>query len=106
MFKRQKVSQSCLSLCSSQETVARIPHDVGALMFFVFGVSYIILQSIISCKAFPYGCSKTVCRVRWVFAIIAAVALVPSILSVKSVKIQEPSVLFYYTDFLTFFLDF
>lgn len=66
-----------------QEIAATKPHDAGALLFFVTGVSYIILQTAISYQVFPFGASMTVIRIRLCIAILATVAFFPSILSQK-----------------------
>ncbi len=61
-----------------------VAHDVGALLFFISGVLYIILQSVISYQAYPFGSSMNVCRVRLCIAILATLTFFPSILSHKS----------------------
>lgn len=68
-------------------------HIAGALLFFVTGVTYIILQSIISYRAFPFGSSISVCRVRLAFAVVAAVAFLPCILSFYPLTLPKESVL-------------
>ncbi|XP_024232977.1 DNA damage-regulated autophagy modulator protein 1 [Oncorhynchus tshawytscha] len=73
---------SCLGMCfvaTFQETTITAVHDAGALLFFVSGVLYTILQSIISYKAFPYGCSLALCRVRTGMATIAFLAVFPTV---------------------------
>lgn len=55
-------------------------HDIGALLFFLTGVLYILLQSAISYHAFPYGSSLAVCRARLAVAVLASLAIFPSIL--------------------------
>lgn len=57
-----------------------IVHDMGALLFFVCGVVYTILQTVISFKAHPFGASKSVCYIRGIFALVALLAAFPSIL--------------------------
>ncbi|XP_007233756.2 DNA damage-regulated autophagy modulator protein 1 [Astyanax mexicanus] len=85
---------SCLGMCivaTFQETSQRVVHDIGALLFFLFGVIYIILQTIISHKAHPFGASKTVCCIRTCFACVSIVAVFPTIvcaLLVKSTKLH------------------
>ncbi len=74
---------ACFFTCLLQETTVVVAHDIGALLFFVSGVVYIMLQSIISYCAYPFGSSITVCRVRVVTTIIATLAFIPSILSQK-----------------------
>lgn len=68
-------------ICWFQETTVIEAHDFGALLFFVSGIIYTILQSIISSRAYPLGSTIGVCRARWVLAIIAALTFFPSILS-------------------------
>ena len=59
----------------------RVVHDLGALLFFVTGVVYIVIQTYISCKAYPFGhVSKAMCWTRAGIASIASLALLPSIL--------------------------
>ncbi|CAB1345968.1 unnamed protein product [Coregonus sp. 'balchen'] len=58
---------SCLGMCfvvTFQKTTITSVHDAGALLFFISGVLYTILQSIISYKAYPYGCSLALCHTR------------------------------------------
>ncbi|XP_054480797.1 DNA damage-regulated autophagy modulator protein 1 [Anoplopoma fimbria] len=72
---------SCLGMCivaTFQETAVTEVHDVGALMFFVSGILYIILQSVISYQAYPFGSSMSVCRVRSGIATIAFLAFFPT----------------------------
>lgn len=68
----------------SQETTVPVVHDVGAVTFFVSGIIYTILQAVISYRAYPYGSTMGVCRARFGIAVLAAVAFIPSILSLKS----------------------
>ncbi|XP_070785048.1 DNA damage-regulated autophagy modulator protein 1 [Enoplosus armatus] len=80
---------SCLGMCivaTFQETTVRIAHDVGALLFFVSGVLYIILQSAISFHAYPFGSSMSVCRARLGIALIAALAFLPTVICASLVK--------------------
>uniref|UniRef100_A0A3P9B4E5 DNA-damage regulated autophagy modulator 1 n=1 Tax=Maylandia zebra TaxID=106582 RepID=A0A3P9B4E5_9CICH len=76
---------SCFGMCivaTFQETVVQIVHDIGAILFFVCGIVYIILQCFISFQAHPYGCSKYVFCVRVAIASLAAVAFVPTSVSI------------------------
>ena len=59
-------------------------HDVGAVTFFVSGIVYTILQSVISYRAYPFGSTMGVCRARLGMAVLATVAFIPSILSLRS----------------------
>ncbi|KAG7225685.1 hypothetical protein INR49_012271 [Caranx melampygus] len=74
---------SCFSMCivaTFQETTVVIVHDAGALLFFISGVSYIILQSVISYQTCPFASTVGLWRVRMAVATLAALALFPSIL--------------------------
>lgn len=80
---------SCLGMCivaTFQETLVTAVHDVGAILFFVSGVLYIILQSVISFRAYPFGSSICVCRVRVGIAILAVVAFFPTLICAFYVK--------------------
>ncbi|XP_036432576.1 DNA damage-regulated autophagy modulator protein 1 [Colossoma macropomum] len=80
---------SCVGMCfvaTFQETAIRIVHDIGAFIFFLSGVVYIILQTIISHKAHPYGTSKRVCYIRTIFAVVAFLAAFPTIICAFFVK--------------------
>ncbi|XP_054608908.1 DNA damage-regulated autophagy modulator protein 1 isoform X1 [Dunckerocampus dactyliophorus] len=71
---------SCLGMCivaTFQETTVMVVHDMGALLFFISGVLYIILQCVVSYHAFPYGSSMSVCRARLAVAVIASLAFFP-----------------------------
>ncbi|XP_017571845.1 DNA damage-regulated autophagy modulator protein 1 [Pygocentrus nattereri] len=83
---------SCLGMCvvaTFQETTEGTVHDIGAFIFFLSGVVYIILQTIISHKAHPYGASKRVCYIRTIFAIVAFVAAFPTIIFAFLVKVTK-----------------
>lgn len=67
--------------CAFQETAVANVHRAGALLFFISGVVYMILQCIISCYTSPFGASVTLCRVRVGITVIASLAFLPSILS-------------------------
>ncbi|XP_041833788.1 DNA damage-regulated autophagy modulator protein 1 [Melanotaenia boesemani] len=80
---------SCLGMCivaTFQETAVTLVHDLGALVFFISGILYTILQSVISFNAYPYGSSKTVCGIRLGVAVFAAVALFPTVICAFFVK--------------------
>ncbi|XP_012725160.2 DNA damage-regulated autophagy modulator protein 1 [Fundulus heteroclitus] len=80
---------ACLGMCivaTFQETAVTIVHDVGALIFFISGIVYIILQCVISFKACPYGSSVRVCRVRYLIAVIATAAFFPTVICTGFVK--------------------
>lgn len=67
-----------------QETTVTAAHVVGAFLFFVPGIVYIILQVLISFRAYPIGSSISMCWARLGFAIIATLAFFPCILPHKS----------------------
>ncbi|XP_059182251.1 DNA damage-regulated autophagy modulator protein 1 [Centropristis striata] len=72
---------SCLGMCvvaTFQETVVTTVHDIGAILFFVSGVLYTILQSVISFQAYPFGSSISVCRARALIALLATLAFFPT----------------------------
>uniref|UniRef100_A0A3Q4ACU4 CWH43-like N-terminal domain-containing protein n=1 Tax=Mola mola TaxID=94237 RepID=A0A3Q4ACU4_MOLML len=80
---------SCLGMCivaTFQETTVTVAHGVGALLFFVSGVTYTILQSIISYRTYPFGSSIGVCRARLGIAIIATLAFIPTFVCAMFVK--------------------
>ncbi|KAM7367205.1 hypothetical protein PAMP_015122 [Pampus punctatissimus] len=80
---------SCLGMCivaTFQETILTVMHDIGALLFFISGILYIILQSVISYRAFPYGSSLSVCRARLGIAILAALTFFPTVICAFFVK--------------------
>ncbi|XP_062373846.1 DNA damage-regulated autophagy modulator protein 1 isoform X1 [Sardina pilchardus] len=74
---------SCLGMnivATFQETVETYVHDAGALLFFVTGVVYIVLQTWISWQAFPYGSTRAVCRTRSLISCVAVLALFPTVI--------------------------
>ncbi|XP_068163649.1 DNA damage-regulated autophagy modulator protein 1 [Antennarius striatus] len=74
---------SCFGMCvvaTFQETAVEAVHDIGALLFFVPGVVYAILQTVISYRVFPFGSSVCVCRARLIVAVIATVAFFPTVI--------------------------
>ncbi|XP_077090456.1 DNA damage-regulated autophagy modulator protein 1 [Siphateles boraxobius] len=79
---------SCVGMClvaTFQETTVMAVHDLGALLFFIFGAIYTIIQSVISYRAHPYGCSKRMCHFRAFFAVVALLAIFPTIFCAVSV---------------------
>lgn len=63
-----------------QERTVPIVHDVGALLTFLGGVFYILLQSVISYKSFPRWSSIRLCRIRMAIAMVSLAALIPMII--------------------------
>ncbi|KAM6962156.1 DNA damage-regulated autophagy modulator protein 1 [Tautogolabrus adspersus] len=83
---------SCLGMCivaTFQEITVTIAHDLGALLFFVSGISYIILQTAVSYQAYPYGSSMNVIRVRLCISILATLAFFPTVICASFVKQTE-----------------
>uniref|UniRef100_A0A3P9KT95 DNA-damage regulated autophagy modulator 1 n=1 Tax=Oryzias latipes TaxID=8090 RepID=A0A3P9KT95_ORYLA len=80
---------SCLGMCivaTFQETEVTYVHDGGALMFFLSGVIYIVLQTKISYVIYPPGSSANTFRARVVITIIAIVAFFPTVICAFFVK--------------------
>ncbi|VCW66088.1 unnamed protein product [Gulo gulo] len=65
-----------------QELAVPVVHDGGALLAFVCGVVYTLLQSIISYKSCPQWNSLSTCHVRLAISAISCAAVVPSILCI------------------------
>ncbi|XP_069085075.1 DNA damage-regulated autophagy modulator protein 1 [Pleurodeles waltl] len=63
-----------------QERSVPIVHDVGALLTFICGVFYILLQSMISLKSSPHWSSTRLCRIRMAISIVSLAALIPMII--------------------------
>ncbi|TRZ03865.1 hypothetical protein DNTS_000497 [Danionella cerebrum] len=73
---------SCLGMClvaTFQVTTITIVHDVGAFVFFISGVVYAIIQTVIGFRIRPYGSTEYMCLLRVVFTAVAAIAVVPTI---------------------------
>uniref|UniRef100_A0A1A7XSP7 DNA-damage regulated autophagy modulator 1 n=1 Tax=Iconisemion striatum TaxID=60296 RepID=A0A1A7XSP7_9TELE len=73
---------SCFGMCvvaTFQETAVRWAHDAGALLFFVFGIIYTILQSVMSFQVYPYNTSRCVLLVRTGLTVIAVIAFFPTV---------------------------
>ncbi|KAM9327934.1 DNA damage-regulated autophagy modulator protein 1 [Pholidichthys leucotaenia] len=73
---------TCFGMCvvaSFQETEVEEVHVTGAVIFFLFGVVYVVVQTIISYQVYPDGSSLTVCRIRLVITMIAIVAFFPTV---------------------------
>ncbi|XP_059360492.1 DNA damage-regulated autophagy modulator protein 1-like [Carassius carassius] len=69
-----------LLVATFQETTMRKTHDVGASLFFICGSIYAVIQSVISYRGHPYGCSKYTCHFRAFFAGLAVLAVLPTII--------------------------
>ncbi|XP_023672664.2 DNA damage-regulated autophagy modulator protein 1 isoform X1 [Paramormyrops kingsleyae] len=85
---------SCLGMCfiaTFQETQVPSVHDLAGLTFFVSGVTYIVLQSIISRRMYPYWSSRSVCLSQIFISAISVIAAVLMIICgvlVKSSKLH------------------
>ncbi|XP_029317633.1 DNA damage-regulated autophagy modulator protein 1 [Cottoperca gobio] len=80
---------ACFGMCivaTFQETTVTVVHDIGALVFFVSGILYLILQSFISYRAYPLGSSVGVCRTRLGIAVLASLAFFPTVICAFFVK--------------------
>uniref|UniRef100_A0A3B3D363 DNA-damage regulated autophagy modulator 1 n=1 Tax=Oryzias melastigma TaxID=30732 RepID=A0A3B3D363_ORYME len=80
---------SCVGMCivaTFQETAVTYVHDFGALVFFISGVGYIILQTRISYFIYPLGSTASMCRARVAITIIAALAVFPTVICTFFVK--------------------
>nr|XP_006010091.1 PREDICTED: DNA damage-regulated autophagy modulator protein 1 [Latimeria chalumnae] len=74
---------SCIGMiivATFQETSVPIVHDIGAIVAFVLGVFYILLQSYITYKMLPLERSLFVCCFRMFLAVLSFCAIFPSIL--------------------------
>ncbi|XP_072340879.1 DNA damage-regulated autophagy modulator protein 1 isoform X1 [Scyliorhinus torazame] len=72
----------CLGMCivaNFQETALRNVHDIGALLAFIMGTVYLVLQSLISIKMMPYHHTALVCYFRSMLAIASVIATIPMI---------------------------
>ncbi|XP_053497523.1 DNA damage-regulated autophagy modulator protein 1 isoform X2 [Ictalurus furcatus] len=83
---------SCIGMCfvaTFQEVEQTAVHDFGALMFFIWGVVYIVMQTHISYRVHPYGSSKRVCHIRAVFSLVAILAVIPTIICASFLKTNK-----------------
>ncbi|CAB1345962.1 unnamed protein product, partial [Coregonus sp. 'balchen'] len=79
IYARYKFVEKLNEKAGGETTVTSV-HDAGALLFFFSGVLYTILQSIISYKAYPYGCSLALFGMRTGIATIAFLAVSPTVI--------------------------
>lgn len=83
---------TCLGMCivaTFQETAVTVAHDIGALVFFLSGILYLILQTAVSYKTYPFGSSMCVIRVRLCLAIMATLAFFPTVICASFVRQTE-----------------
>ncbi|XP_040840270.1 DNA damage-regulated autophagy modulator protein 1 isoform X1 [Ochotona curzoniae] len=72
-----------------QELAVPVVHDGGALLAFVCGVIYTVLQSIISYKSCPQWNSLWTCHVRMVISAVSCVAVIPMIACASLISITK-----------------
>ncbi|KAJ8250019.1 hypothetical protein COCON_G00232350 [Conger conger] len=83
---------SCLGMCivgTFQESVLEKPHLVGAFLFFVCGVAYIVMQSAISYRMQPHGSSLCVCRARAAISVMSVLVAIPMIVCTGLLKMMD-----------------
>ncbi|XP_034984111.1 DNA damage-regulated autophagy modulator protein 1 isoform X1 [Zootoca vivipara] len=76
-------------VASFQELAVPAVHDGGALLAFVSGALYIVLQTVISYKSYPQWTSLCTCHTRLVFSIMTWVAIIPMIACASLVSITK-----------------
>ncbi|XP_028934775.1 DNA damage-regulated autophagy modulator protein 1 isoform X1 [Ornithorhynchus anatinus] len=82
----------CIGMCivaNFQELAVPVVHDGGALLAFVCGVIYTLLQSIISYKSCPRWNSVTMSRIRMVISAVSCAAVVPMIAFASLISITK-----------------
>ncbi|XP_035554735.1 DNA damage-regulated autophagy modulator protein 1 isoform X6 [Canis lupus baileyi] len=72
-----------------QELAVPVVHDGGALLAFVCGVGYTLLQSIISYKSCPQWNSMSTCHVRMAISAVSCAAVVPMIACASLISITK-----------------
>uniref|UniRef100_F6T7V5 DNA damage regulated autophagy modulator 1 n=1 Tax=Equus caballus TaxID=9796 RepID=F6T7V5_HORSE len=72
-----------------QELAVPVVHDGGALLAFVCGVVYTLLQSIISYKSCPQWNSLSTCHVRLAISAISCAAVIPMIACASLISITK-----------------
>ncbi|XP_064417986.1 DNA damage-regulated autophagy modulator protein 1 [Latimeria chalumnae] len=83
---------SCIGMiivATFQETSVPIVHDIGAIVAFVLGVFYILLQSYITYKMLPLERSLFVCCFRMFLAVLSFCAIFPTIACAVLSKLQQ-----------------
>ncbi|KFO36414.1 DNA damage-regulated autophagy modulator protein 1 [Fukomys damarensis] len=76
-------------VASFQELTMPVVHDGGALLAFVCGVMYILLQSVISYKQCPQWNSLSTCRVRMAISVVSCAAVLPMIACASLISITK-----------------
>ncbi|KAB1269587.1 DNA damage-regulated autophagy modulator protein 1 [Camelus dromedarius] len=72
-----------------QELAVPVVHDGGALLAFVCGVVYTLLQSIISYKSCPQWNSLSTCHVRMAISAVSCAAVIPMIACASLISITK-----------------
>ncbi|XP_029809067.1 DNA damage-regulated autophagy modulator protein 1 isoform X1 [Suricata suricatta] len=72
-----------------QELAVPVVHDGGALLAFVCGVVYTLLQSVISYKSCPQWNSLSTCHVRMAISAVSCAAVVPMIACASLISITK-----------------
>uniref|UniRef100_A0A8I5T032 DNA damage regulated autophagy modulator 1 n=4 Tax=Pongo TaxID=9599 RepID=A0A8I5T032_PONAB len=72
-----------------QELAVPVVHDGGALLAFVCGVVYTLLQSIISYKSCPQWNSLSTCHIRMVISAVSCAAVIPMIVCASLISITK-----------------
>ncbi|XP_058164611.1 DNA damage-regulated autophagy modulator protein 1 [Dasypus novemcinctus] len=72
-----------------QELAVPVVHDGGALLAFICGVVYTLLQSIISYKAYPHWNSLLMCHIRMAISAVSCAAVVPMIACASLISITK-----------------
>ncbi|KAH0616994.1 hypothetical protein JD844_028535 [Phrynosoma platyrhinos] len=73
----------CIGMCivaSFQELTVPAVHDGGALVAFVSGALYILIQTVISYRSCPQWSTPCTCHTRLFISIMTSIAIIPSIL--------------------------
>ncbi|XP_035113157.1 DNA damage-regulated autophagy modulator protein 1 isoform X2 [Callithrix jacchus] len=73
-------------VASFQELAVPVVHDGGALLAFVCGAIYTLLQSIISYKSCPEWNSLSMCHIRMIISAVSCAAVVPMIVCASLVS--------------------
>ncbi|XP_039194108.1 DNA damage-regulated autophagy modulator protein 1 isoform X3 [Crotalus tigris] len=76
-------------VASFQELAVPAVHDGGALLAFVSGALYILLQTIISYKSRPQWSTPCVCHTRLFLSVMAWVAVIPMIACASLISITK-----------------
>ncbi|XP_027631526.1 DNA damage-regulated autophagy modulator protein 1 isoform X3 [Tupaia chinensis] len=72
-----------------QELAVPVVHDGGALLAFVCGVVYTLLQSIISYKSCPQWNSVLTCHIRMAISAVSCAAVIPMIACASLISITK-----------------